>query len=184
MTLTVEQEQLVLDHTKLSYYFARKYFYDGFTQDDFASVGFIGLIKASKLFDKSLGYKFSTLAAKCINGEIIKSIRKKQIQTISLNESYEGDEITERMDFVASEVSVEDDVQLKMDIPLALAKLTKREREIIIQRFGLDESGEPLSQLATGELLGITQQHVGRIEKAALAKLRFILDSERTMYKK
>lgn len=185
MSLTMEQEQLVLENSGLSHYFANKYFHENLTHDDLASVGFIGLIKASKNFDKSLGYKFATLAAKCIQGEIIKSFRKKQIPTISLNlQVYDDDDFTERIDLLASDVSVENEVQLKIDLPIALAKLDKRERDVITYRFGLDNDGMSLSQTETGEKLGIHQVQVGRIEKVALAKLRYYLESDSTLNKK
>lgn len=41
-----------------------------------------------------------------------------------------------------------------------------------------------LSQLETGEVLGVSQVHVGRIEKAALAKLRSYLEFGITLKQK
>lgn len=143
MSLTAEQEQLVLENTRLSHYFANKYYHENLTHDDLASVGYIGLIKASKAFDKNLGYKFATLAAKAIQGEIIKSFRKKQIPTISLNvQAYEENEITEHLDLIPSDISVENEVQLKLDLVEALAKLDKREQDVISHRFGIENGGK------------------------------------------
>ena len=175
MTLTIEQEQLVLDHTKLSHHLAHKYYHEYLTHEDLASVGFIGLVKASKRFDESRGYKFSTLASRCIHGEIIKSFRKKQIPATSLQQPYGEDESLELIDYIRSDALVEDEVQIKMDLTAALSILDAREREVILCRFGLNGSGESLSQLAIGERMGLSQVHVGRIEKAALTKLRRLL---------
>lgn len=169
MTLTMEQEQLVLDNTKLVHYFASRYFNDSMTHDDLAQEGLAGLIKASKKFDANLGYKFSTFAGKWVQGEILKSFRKPQVQTISLDEPIGYD--TERMDYVPSGLSVEREVQLKLDIPQALAKLNERERNVVIHRFGLN-GNEPLSQRKVGALLGLHQVVVSRAEKSALTKLR------------
>ncbi|MEK4702019.1 sigma-70 family RNA polymerase sigma factor [Solibacillus sp. FSL R7-0668] len=172
MTLTMEQEQLVLSHTKLSHHLTHKYYHEYLTHEDLASVGFIGLVKASKRFDESLGYKFSTLAATCIRGEIIKSFRKKQIPATSLHQPYSEDENIELIDCIRSDALVEDQVQIKMDLTAALTVLDERERDVILYRFGLGGSGESLSQLAVGERMGLSQVHVSRIERAALAKLR------------
>lgn len=171
MTLTVEQEQLVLDNTKLSHLVAHKYYHEYLTHEDLASVGFIGLVKASKRFDESLGYEFSTLAATCIRGEIIKSFRKKQIPATSLHQKYSEDENIELIDCIRSDALVEDEVQIKMDLTAALTVLDARERDIILCRYGLDGSGES-SQTELAARMGLSQVHVGRIEKAALAKLR------------
>ena len=55
--------------------------------------------------------------------------------------------------------------------------LTKREREIIIDRYGLDNK-KSLTQKNISKRLGISRSYVSRIEKRALTKLlrEFIKD--------
>lgn len=51
-----------------------------------------------------------------------------------------------------------------------LSVLNKREKEIIIKRYGLFESDE-YTQKEISELLGISRSYVSRIEKRAITKL-------------
>lgn len=174
MTLTMEQERLVLDNTKFVHYIARKYYHENLSHEDLASVGMIGLINASKRFDKSRGYKFITYATLHIRGEILKSFRKPHLETVSLNELVKTSEDTERVELIASNVSIEHEIQMKFDISHALSKLNERECEIIIRRYGL-RGNDPLSQSQTGEYLNLSQMSISRIEKTALVKLGRIL---------
>lgn len=74
--LTAEREALVVENIKLTHHIAKKYFHPHLDHDDLAGIGTIGLIKAAKTFDESKGYKFSSLAYKAIEREIIKEIIK------------------------------------------------------------------------------------------------------------
>ena len=57
----------------------------------------------------------------------------------------------------------------------ALNKLSKREREIIVMRFGL--FGKPeLTQKEVADLLGISQSYISRLEKRILDKMRNIIE--------
>ena len=53
----------------------------------------------------------------------------------------------------------------------ALNKLRKREREIIILRFGLYDK-EALTQKEVADLLGISQSYISRLEKRIFDKMR------------
>ena len=111
--------------------------------------------------------------------EILMYFRKanKYSKDISINESIgfdkEGNEIaiqdvlkTENIDFC-------DEIDLKDNIS-ALYKymdaLTAREKEIIINRYGLDGKDEE-TQKNISKKMGISRSYVSRIEKRALVKL-------------
>ena len=111
--------------------------------------------------------------------EILMYFRKanKYSKDISINESIgfdkEGNEIaiqdvlkTENIDFC-------DEIDLKDNIS-ALYKymdaLTAREKEIIINRYGLDGKDEE-TQKNISKKMGISRSYVSRIEKRALTKL-------------
>ena len=49
---------------------------NNYNRQDLISVGELGLIKASKNYDETLGIKFSTFCEKYILGEILDYIRK------------------------------------------------------------------------------------------------------------
>jgi RNA polymerase sporulation-specific sigma factor len=57
----------------------------------------------------------------------------------------------------------------------ALDKLTKREREIVVLRFGLFDH-EELTQKEVADLLGISQSYISRLEKRILDKMRKIIE--------
>ncbi len=63
-------EKLVNENLKLVHACCHKMTGRGIEYDDLYSAGCIGLVKAAKKFDESLGYKFSTYAVPVILGEI------------------------------------------------------------------------------------------------------------------
>ncbi|HWQ75775.1 MAG TPA: SigB/SigF/SigG family RNA polymerase sigma factor [Syntrophomonas sp.] len=59
----------------------------------------------------------------------------------------------------------------QMALREALAKLEEREREVLLRRFFKDET-----QMVIAEDLGVSQVQISRIEKAALVKLKQLLE--------
>ena len=119
--------------------------------DDLISIGTIGLIKGIDTFVPEKNAKITTYCARCIENEILMYFRKanKYSKDISINESIgfdkEGNEIaiqdvlkTENIDF-CDEIDLKDNISALyryMDV------LTAREKEIIINRYGLDGKDE------------------------------------------
>lgn len=64
-----------------------KYKYSGYDLEDLVSIGMIGLIKAVDTFDSDRLLYFSTYGTKCINNEILMSLRNKTKDTTSLDET-------------------------------------------------------------------------------------------------
>lgn len=60
---------------------------------------------------------------------------------------------------------------LKKQLDKVLNSLTKREKEIIVYRYGLNGK-KPLSLEAVGDRIGISRERVRQIEKEAMSKLR------------
>ena len=66
---------------------------------------------------------------------------------------------------------MEQDNNTKKLFVLLQSCLTKREREILVLRYGLNGNKEA-TQNQVGEKLGISRSYVSRIEKKAIEKLR------------
>ena len=69
--------------------------------------------------------------------------------------------------------------ELREDIDAVLAQLKPRERAILIEHYGLDERGQPVTFDQLGRHMGISKERVRQIEIQALKKLRGILRPKR-----
>ena len=70
-------EQLVIENSGLVYSVMKRFLNRGQTKDDLYQIGCIGLVKAVKRFDLSLGLQFSTYALTLILGEMKWTIYSK-----------------------------------------------------------------------------------------------------------
>ena len=152
--------------------------------DDLISIGSVGLLKAIKTFDYTKGTRFATYASRCIDNEILMTLRanKKNNCCVSLFQAIgtdkEGNEVT-LLDTLHDEgydlgKSIEDEYVSSSLARAMKESLTVREREIISLRYGLDDS-EPLPQRLVAERYGISRSYISRIEKKALNKIRAYL---------
>jgi len=171
---------LVERNLRLVAHIVKKYGNIGCDQDDLISIGTIGLIKGITTFDRSKGTRLATYAARCIENEILMTIRSnKKIKTeVSLQEPIgvdkEGNEIS-LLDLLGTEPDkILDEVELKMQIKKLYKKMTsvlkKRERVVIELRYGIC-SGGSMTQREIAKMLGISRSYVSRIEKRAVKKL-------------
>lgn len=148
--------------------------------DDLISIGTIGLIKGIASFNTDKKTKLATYAARCIENEILMSLRhdKKFNNQVSLNDPIgfdgEGNEVT-LIDVLQSD---NEDICERLDRDSMIEKLynkiktslQKREQDILRLRYGLCGC-EPLTQREVAKAMGISRSYVSRIEKKALGKL-------------
>jgi len=172
--------KLIAHNLRLVAHVAKKFATPETDMDDLISIGTIGLIKAVSTFDADKGAALATYAARCIQNEVLMSLRagKKRKKEVSLNATIgtdnEGNEIT-LVDIMGTSSSmVPDTVERRIDVTRMLeaidACLTPREKVVITLRYGL--SGRPcLPQREVAKLLGISRSYVSRIEKRALSRL-------------
>ena len=171
---------LIERNLRLVAHVSKKYMGCGEDMEDLISIGTIGLIKAIDSFDAGKG-KLSTYASRCIDNELLMLLRakKKTSREVSLYEPIgtdrEGNEISlldvieqDQVD-VVDRMEVEDKLHRLTD--LIADRLSDREREIIMLRYGLG-SGREITQREIGHRLGISRSYVSRIEKRALEKLK------------
>lgn len=147
--------------------------------DDLIGIGTVGLIKGIDTYKPNHNVKITTYCAKCIENEILMYYRgdKKNNKNISIYEGIgfdkEGNEITildilktKDPDFL-EEIHKNDNIKL---LKKYMNTLTKREKEILVKRYGLDGNDE-ITQKEIAEQLGISRSYVSRIEKRATTKI-------------
>jgi RNA polymerase sporulation-specific sigma factor len=178
---------LVERNLRLVAHVVKKYSNTGREIDDLISIGTIGLIKAIITFDDSKGTRLATYAARCIENEILMTIRasKKTKTEVSLHDPIgidkEGNEIS-LIDILGSDCDIIlDEVELKIQTKKLYQKMEKvlksREKVVIEMRYGL-ASGLAKTQREIAEILGISRSYVSRIEKRAIKKLYRALYNE------
>lgn len=175
------KEILIERNLRLVAHIVKKYQNTDVENQDLISIGTIGLIKAILSYDTSKNSKLATYAAKCIENELLMMLRskKKFSREVSIYEPIgtdrEGNEISlldilkqDQPDIVEEMDNRENIGQLQEIIN---ACLNKREKEIILLRYGL-LTGKEVTQREIGEYYGISRSYISRIEKKALLKLR------------
>ncbi len=184
------KEILIERNMRLVAHIAKKYNNSSEDQDDLISIGTIGLIKAIETYNIEKGTRLATYASKCIENEILMNIRtnKKNKVQVSLQDPIgmdkEGNEIS-LIDVLGTDIDyILDQVELKVQISKLYEQLdkilTKREKEIILLRYGLTTCGYK-TQREIAEKLDISRSYVSRIEKRALKKLQKELKSEKSL---
>ena len=177
------RQKLILHNLRLVSHIVRKYYSTAKNSEDLVSIGTLGLVKAVDSFKVSTGTKFATYAARCIQNEILMSLRagKKFSAEVSLDDTIDvdnnGNPLT-YIDVISSDESLENEISRKITSARALAlvnsSLSSREKQIISMRYGLYDR-QPMTQREVAEKLKISRSYVSRIEKTALEKLRAAL---------
>ncbi len=175
-----EAKEILIKHNlRLVAHIAKKYANYG-DNDELISVGSIGLIKAVDSFKSGRGTQLATYASRCIENEILMTLRvtKKHRQSVSLSDPIgvdkDGNELT-IMDMLSEGGSVIEDVESNILMEklgeITSRCLSEREYEIVRMRYGL--GGVPaLTQREVAAKFGISRSYVSRIEKHALAKIK------------
>ncbi len=171
---------LIERNLRLVVYIARKFENTNISIDDLISIGSIGLIKAINTFDPQKNIKLATYASRCIENEILMQLRKTSNSKTEisidepLNVDWDGNELLlsdilgTDGDIINRNLEEETDRQL---LRLAIAKLDRREQQIMTMRFGLDGADER-TQKEVADLLGISQSYISRLEKKIISRLK------------
>lgn len=162
--------QLVERNLRLVAHIAKKYKGNGRDMDDLVSIGTIGLIKAVNTFDPVKNIKLATYAARCIQNEVLMSIRssRKLRNEVYMDEpigtDHEGNEISLADILGTGQDEVIDSVNLHMQtdkLNALVRTLERRERCIIEMRYGL-WGQQRMTQKEIGQKLGISRSYVSQ----------------------
>ena len=173
------RNKLIEHNLRLVAHIVKKFESKNTDNDDLISIGTIGLIKGIDSYKNNHKTKITTYCARCIENEILMYFRsnKKNENNVSLNDSIgydkDGNEIN-LIDIIKdNQVDMITDLHNKNNIKLLakyLDKLTSREKDIIIKRYGLNNTKEK-TQKEIAKDLNISRSYVSRIEKRALTKI-------------
>ena len=177
------RNRLIEHNLRLVAHVVKKYNNTIYETEDLISIGTIGLIKAVDSFNQEKGIRLATYASRCIENELLMLIRssKKQSREVSLYDPIGSDKEGNTIRLLDVCVAQEEDVIERLEERQNLDKLreyidkvlTKREREIIMLRYGL-KGGREVTQREIADILNISRSYVSRIEKKALKKLKAV----------
>ena len=171
---------LIEHNLRLVVYIARRFENTGINIEDLISIGTIELIKAVRTYKPAKNIKLATYASRCIENEILMHLRKTASQKSEVpfdeplstdwngNELLLSDILGTESDLVQRPIEEDADRQLLAD---ALEKLSDREREIIVLRFGLGGRREH-TQKEVADRMGISQSYISRLEKRIISRLK------------
>lgn len=175
------REVLIERNLRLVAHIVKKYNTTNYETEDLISIGTIGLIKAIDTFRMEKGIRLATYASCCIEHELLMLFRseKKSMRNIYMMEPIgadsEGNEICLQDLLESDQVDILERMELQGDVKRLYAYmdrvLTRRERQILIMRYGLYRQEEK-TQREIAQQMHISRSYVSRIEKRALGKLR------------
>jgi len=178
------RNELIEHNLRLVVYIARKFESSGIGVEDLISIGSIGLIKAVNSFQPAKGIKLATYASRCIENEILMTLRKTSNlrHDISIDEpltvDWDGNELL-LSDILGTDSDITsraiEEREERESLRTAVRALSERERTIMEYRFGM--RGVERTQKDVADLLGISQSYISRLEKKILRKLRAELES-------
>lgn len=176
---------LIERNLRLVAHIVKKYNTGAKQSEDLLSIGTIGLIKAIDTFQGNRGIKLATYASRCIENELLMTLRsdKKQSRDIYLYDPIgsdkEGNEISLLDILETDHGQMADDIIENIEKEECEKQLYKfmeqvledREREILYLRYGIKKR-KAMTQKEVGLKLGISRSYVSRIEKKAIKKLK------------
>lgn len=177
-------KNILIEHNlRLVVFLAKKYESAGYDIEDLVSIGSIGLIKGINTYKVDKNIKLATYASRCIANEILMFIRKnkKRKGEVSLEDTLnydaEGNEL-KLEDVLGTENDVVDkEFEHKVNkefLNKEINNLSKRDKEIMVLRYGLNNTKE-YTQKEVANMLGISQSYISRIEKKVINNIQSVI---------
>lgn len=180
----IEARNVLIEHNlRLVVFLAKKYESTGYDLEDLVSIGSIGLIKGINTYKIDKNIKLATYASRCIANEILMFIRKNKRRKTeisledALNYDSEGNELHLEDVMGTDTDAVADEFESKEEkilLQKELKNLEARDKEIMVMRYGLNNSKE-YTQKEVADKLSISQSYISRIEKKVIKRLKTLL---------
>ena len=173
-------EKMIVHNLRLVIYIAKKFECSAVSIDDLTSIGSLGLIKAVNSFIPSKNIKFATYASRCVENEILMFLRKQSNRNVdisiddALTVDSDGNELNLIDILYTDEYEVSKNIEEESEKQVlwkSIDSLPKRERDIILMRFGLNGIQEK-TQKEVADEIGISQSYISRLEKRIFKKLK------------
>lgn len=176
--MTTNENDLVVNNINLAYKIAYKYYQklNGFIElEELQSLCFLGLSKASKMFDKDKKNAFSTYAYIAMRNEILRYFNKIKNETnISLSQEIGENFYIENT--LSSTENIEDIIEKKLIMDKLykfIEELDEIEQKIVLGHLQ-DRTNKQLESI-----IGLNQSSIAMIYKRAINKLRIKFYKER-----
>jgi RNA polymerase sigma-B factor len=156
---------------------ARRFAGRGERLEDLVQVGVLGLIAAIDRCDPERADQLTAYSTRCVEGEIRRHLRDR-CAPLRVPRRLQSDAAL--MAAVRMPLSLEDEPEeggathppddvgvARALVASAARSLDRRERRVVALRYFLD-----LSQAEIGDVVGLSQVHVGRVLRDAIAKMR------------
>ena len=179
------KNKLIEHNLRLVVFLAKKYENTGYDIEDLVSIGSIGLIKGINTYKIDKNIKLATYASRCIANEILMFLRKNKNKKVevsfedALNYDAEGNEL-HLEDVLGTDCDIViKEFESKMnkdDLEKEINKLNNREKQIMILRYGLNNTKE-YTQKEVANMLGISQSYISRIEKKVIKRLQLSMNN-------
>lgn len=164
--------RLVRANLRLVVSIAKRHVSNGGQLFELISDGNLSLMRAVEKFDYSRGFKFSTYASWAIMKNFARSIPQENSQRDRFVTGHDlAFETTPDDRSVEAECEHEHQ-QVQSAIGNILNRLEARERQVITERYGIDNQDGPLTLEQVGTRLGVTKERVRQIEARAIQKMR------------
>jgi len=182
------RHKLIEHNLRLVAHIAKKYASNLQDNEEYISIGTIGLIKGIDSFSEDKGFKLSTYCSRCVENEILMHLRsnKKMSGDVSMNSvigtDKDGNDM-ELIDIIEQEGTdpidnIYNKVVTKEMLKYINEHLTDRERKVIHMRYGLGREDEKTQQ-EVADILKISRSYVSRIETKIQKKLAKFIQVEK-----
>ena len=180
-------ELLVKSNLKFVISVAKQYQNNGLTLNDLINEGNVGLLKAAKRFDETKGFKFITYAVWWIRQSILQAIvENSRMIRLPYNKHHLQQQINEPLGQEEGASSILDGLKddsvespdlkviqdsMKDELRHKLLSLSPRERDILIEIYGLDD-GRAKTIEDVAEIFDISIERVRQLREHAFRRLK------------